>query len=220
MDAIGRANLNTKRILDASISNYIGHDESVSRNENFAQDECKKPSFVTAVITITCGCARRDDNPGVFGLIRVVTKPAESPTISLYHYCDTIDSMVLRLNPSSGVPIYLQIVEQIRHSIEIGALVEGDQLPPIRTLAEELIVSPNTVVKAYDDLEQEGLIRLRHGAGAYVGKANIGKSRFRRFRDASVVVKETVRKLRSMGLSDDESRRLFEAEWIEEAATR
>jgi GntR family transcriptional regulator len=128
--------------------------------------------------------------------------------------------MLIRLNPSSGVPIYLQIVEQIRHSIEIGALVEGDQLPAIRTLAEELVVSPNTVVKAYDDLEQEGMIRLRHGAGAYIERGQPKKSRLRRFQEASVVVKEAVRKLRSMGLSDDESRRLFEAEWIEEAATR
>jgi len=128
--------------------------------------------------------------------------------------------MVIRLNPSSGIPIYLQIVEQIRHSIEIGALVEGDQLPAIRSLAEELVVSPNTVVKAYDDLEQEGLIRLRHGAGAYVEKGNLAKSRLRRFREASVVVKETVRKLKSMGFSEDESRRLFEAEWSNEVATR
>lgn len=127
--------------------------------------------------------------------------------------------MFIRLNPSSGIPIYLQIVEQVRHSIEIGALVEGDQLPAIRALAELLVVSPNTVVKAYDDLEKEGLIRLRHGAGAYVERANT-KSRRRRFQDASVVVKEAVRKLRSMGLSDDESRRLFEAEWMEEVATR
>ena len=93
-------------------------------------------------------------------------------------------------------------------------------MPAIRTLAEELVVSPNTVVKAYDDLEQEGLIRLRHGAGAYVEKGNLAKSRLRRFREASVVVKETVRKLRSMGLSDDESRRQFEAEWSKEAAVR
>lgn len=128
--------------------------------------------------------------------------------------------MVIRLNPSLGIPIYLQIVEQIRHSIEIGALVEGDQLPGIRTLAEDLVVSPNTVVKAYDDLEREGLIRLRHGAGAYVEKSNLAKSRLRKFQEASVVVKETVRRLRSIGLGDDESRRLFEAEWIEEAATR
>ena len=147
-------------------------------------------------------------------------KAFNKKAILLYHYCDTVLIMLIRLNPSSGVPIYFQIVEQIRHTIEIGALVEGDQLPAIRTLAEELVVSPNTVVKAYDELAQEGLIRLRHGAGAYVEKGNSAKSGFRRFREASVIVKETVRKLRSMGLSDDESRRLFEAEWIEEAATR
>ena len=128
--------------------------------------------------------------------------------------------MLIRLNPSSGIPIYLQMFEQIKHSIEIGALVEGEQLPAIRTLAEELVVSPNTVVKAYDSLQQEGLICLRHGAGAYVEKGHLAKSRFRKFRDAAVVVEETVRKLRSMGLSDDESRRLFEAEWIEKVATR
>src|SRR3954466_9639269 len=128
--------------------------------------------------------------------------------------------MVIRFNPSSGVPIYLQIAEQIRHSIEIGALVEEDQLPAIRTLGEELVVSPNTVVKAYDDLEKQGLIRLRHGAGAYVEKDNLGKLRLRRFREASAVVKETVRKLRSMGLSYEESRRLLEAEWSEEVVTR
>lgn len=128
--------------------------------------------------------------------------------------------MLIRLLPSLGVPIYLQIVEQIRHSIEIGALVEGDQLPGIRTLAEELVVSPNTVVKAYDDLEREGLIRLRHGAGAYVKKVNPAKSHVGRFREGSVVVKEAVRKLRSMGLRDDESRRLFDAEWMEEEVMR
>ncbi len=144
----------------------------------------------------------------------------KAPTLAVYHYCGTLCPMVIRLNPSSGIPIYLQIVGQIRHSIEIGALIEGDQLPAIRTLAVELVVSPNTVVKAYDDLAQEGLIRLRHGAGAYVEKGNSAKSRLRRFREASIVVKETVRKLRSMGLSDDESRRLFEAEWVEEASTR
>ena len=83
---------------------------------------------------------------------------------------------MVRLNPSSRVPIYLQVVEQIRHAIEIGALIEGDQLPAIRTLAEELVVSPNTVLKAYDELEQEGLIRLRHGAGAYVEKGYLSKT--------------------------------------------
>jgi GntR family transcriptional regulator len=128
--------------------------------------------------------------------------------------------VILRLNPSSGVPVYLQIVEQIKHSIEIGALEEGDQLPGIRPLAEDLVVSPNTVVKAYNELERDGVIRLRHGAGAYVNESNSPNSRRRRIKDASVLVKDAVEKLRNMGLSDEQSRRLFEAELMEEAPSR
>jgi GntR family transcriptional regulator len=92
--------------------------------------------------------------------------------------------VILRLNPSSGVPVYLQIVEQIKHSIEIGALEEGDQLPGIRPLAEDLVVSPNTVVKAYNELERDGVIRLRHGAGAYVSESNSPNSRRWRIKGA------------------------------------
>lgn len=128
--------------------------------------------------------------------------------------------MILRLNPSSGVPIYLQIVEQIKHSIEIGALEKGDQLPGIRALAEDLVVSPNTVVKAYNELEREGVIRLRHGAGAYVSESVSPNSRRGRIKDASVLVKNVVEKLRNMGLSDEQSRRLFEAELMEEVTSR
>jgi GntR family transcriptional regulator len=128
--------------------------------------------------------------------------------------------VILRLNPSSGVPVYLQIVEQIKHSIEIGALEEGDQLPGIRPLAEDLVVSPNTVVKAYNELERDGVIRLRHGAGAYVSESNSPNSRRRRMKDASVLVKDAVEKLRNMGLSDEQSRRLFEAGLMEEVTSR
>lgn len=175
---------------------------------------CHKPLPSSAKFLIAPCASLKKSLPALTVVLRLIIR------LALYHYCDTILPMLIRLNPSSGVPIYLQIVQQIRHSIEIGALTEGDQLPAIRTLAEEIIVSPNTVVKAYDDLEQEGLIRLRQGAGAYVEKSNLTKSHRRRFQEASVVVKEAVRKLRSMGLSDDESRRLFEAEWVEEAAAR
>src|SRR5712664_1502701 len=77
-------------------------------------------------------------------------------------------TMLLRPNPSSGVPIYLQLMEQVKHSIETGALRPGEQLPGIRPLAEELVINPNTVAKAYRELEHEGIIELRHGAGAFV----------------------------------------------------
>src|SRR5919109_3505439 len=76
--------------------------------------------------------------------------------------------MLLKPNPSSGVPIYLQLMEQVKHAIETGALRAGEQLPGIRPLAEELVMNPNTVAKAYRELEHEGIIELRHGAGAFV----------------------------------------------------
>src|SRR5438874_1809028 len=76
--------------------------------------------------------------------------------------------MLFRPNPSLGVPIYLQLMEQVKHAVETGALRPGDQLPGIRPLAEELVINPNTVAKAYRELEHEGVIELRHGAGAFV----------------------------------------------------
>src|SRR5207248_10138632 len=81
--------------------------------------------------------------------------------------------MIFRPNPSLGVPIYLQLMEQVKHAIETGALRAGEQLPGIRPLAEELVINPNTVAKAYRELEHEGVIELRHGAGAFVS-ANAG----------------------------------------------
>src|SRR6202795_1190760 len=73
--------------------------------------------------------------------------------------------MLFRPNPSSGVPIYLQLMEQVKHSIETGALRPGEQLPGIRPLAEELVINPNTVARAYRALEDEGVITPLHRAG-------------------------------------------------------
>jgi len=126
--------------------------------------------------------------------------------------------MNIRLNPASGIPIYFQIVQQIKHAIETGALAPGDQLPAIRTLAESLVVSPNTVVKAYGELEQEGIIRTRQGAGAYVEEAATPDQR--KFKEAAALVNETIRKLRLMGLSDEEARRLMEVRLAQKAAPR
>ena len=121
-------------------------------------------------------------------------------------------SMFLRPNPSSGVPIYLQLMEQVKHSIETGALRPGEQLPGIRPLAEELVINPNTVAKAYRELEHEGVIDLRHGAGAFVA-ANAGARKLtEKLRAAQAVVAASVEKLRARGVTDDEIRRLFEAE--------
>ena len=72
--------------------------------------------------------------------------------------------MNLRINFSSGVPIYKQLMEQIKHAVETGAIRGGEQLPTIRKIAEELTMNPNTVARAYRELEHEGLIEVRHGS--------------------------------------------------------
>ena len=124
--------------------------------------------------------------------------------------------MFFRPNPSSGVPIYVQLMEQVKHSIETGALRPGDQLPAIRKVAEDLVINPNTVAKVYRELEHEGVIELRHGAGAFVsgeaGGAEV-EGRQERLRRAQAVTKTAVARLEALGLGEDEMRRLFEAEW-------
>ena len=120
--------------------------------------------------------------------------------------------MLFRPNPSSGVPIYLQLMEQVKHGIESGALRPGEQLPGIRPLAEELVINPNTVAKAYRELEHEGVIELRQGAGAFVSDNGPSKKDAERVRAAQTAVAATVDKLRARGVADEDIRRLFEAE--------
>jgi GntR family transcriptional regulator len=119
--------------------------------------------------------------------------------------------MLLKTNPSSGVPIYLQLMEQVKHNIETGALRPGEQLPGIRPLAEELVINPNTVAKAYRELEHEGIIELRHGAGAFVSANGRAKKATDKMRAGQAAVMTTVERLRERGVTDEEIRRLFEA---------
>jgi GntR family transcriptional regulator len=119
--------------------------------------------------------------------------------------------MLFRPNPASGVPIYLQLMEQVKHSIETGALRPGEQLPGIRPLAEQLVINPNTVAKAYRELEHEGVVELRQGAGAFVAGSGQTKTLTDRMRTAQTVVAGAIAKLRQRGVTDDEIRRLFEA---------
>ena len=119
--------------------------------------------------------------------------------------------MLLKPNPSSGVPIYLQLMEQVKHSIETGALRPGEQLPGIRPLAEELVINPNTVAKAYRELEHEGVIELRQGAGAFVSANGRARKATDRMRAGQTLVATAVERLRSRGVTDEEIRRLFEA---------
>lgn len=78
--------------------------------------------------------------------------------------------MHIEISLEDGVPIYRQIVNQVKYLVASGQLVADEELPPIRTLAEQLLVTPNTIVKAYGALETEGLVYKRRGAGTYVAE--------------------------------------------------
>ena len=121
-------------------------------------------------------------------------------------------AIILRPNPALGVPIYLQLMEQVKHAIETGALRPGEQLPGIRPLAEELVMNPNTVAKAYRELEHEGVIELRQGAGAFVSDKAPAKKDADKLRAAQTTVAAAIEKLRARGVTDEEIRRLVEAE--------
>jgi GntR family transcriptional regulator len=73
-----------------------------------------------------------------------------------------------RLDSRSGVPPYLQLVHQVRQALLLGYLLQGDRLPLIREAVEQLAINPNTVSKAYRQLEQEGLVSARPGVGTFV----------------------------------------------------
>ena len=120
--------------------------------------------------------------------------------------------MLFTVSPSSRQPLYLQLIQQIRHAIETGVVQAGDSLPGVRTLAEQLVVSPNTVVKAYSELEHEGLLDLRHGSGAYIAANRSTKSRSERVRRGQDRVRALVDRLLDDGLSKEEIQRLVEAE--------
>jgi GntR family transcriptional regulator len=115
-----------------------------------------------------------------------------------------------RLNASSGVPLYLQLMEQVKHAVETGALRPGDRLPAIRALAQELVMNSNTVVRAYRELEHEGIVELRHGLGAFISDSV--EERRKLMRKAQTVVQSAVERLRSWGATEEEIRRLFENE--------
>jgi GntR family transcriptional regulator len=115
-----------------------------------------------------------------------------------------------RLNTSSGVPLYVQLMEQVKHAVETGALRPGDQLPTIRALAQELVMNSNTVVRAYRELEHEGIVELRHGLGVFISSSVSARGKV--MRQAQNIVESAIERLRSLGVTEQEMRRLFESE--------
>ena len=109
-------------------------------------------------------------------------------------------------------------MEQVKHTIETGALREEDQLPTIRKLAEDLVMNPNTVVRAYRELEHEGVLELKHGSGAFIRES--AGTRARLIHKAQSVVQSAIERLVALGLTEEELRRAFENELAQASVHR
>ncbi len=82
----------------------------------------------------------------------------------------------LQIDPQSGLPVYRQMMDQVKYYIASGVLQAGDQLPSIRELAQRLSINPTTVVKAYSELEHAAVIEMRHGKGVFVTECSVHMS--------------------------------------------
>jgi len=116
----------------------------------------------------------------------------------------------IRLNPLSGTPLYLQLIEHLKHSIATGAITAGEQLPSVRKMAEDLLINPNTVVRAYRDLETEGIVELRHGSGVFVSESVSARTEL--MKKAEPIMRSAVDRLESLHLDEEDIRRLMENE--------
>ena len=112
-----------------------------------------------------------------------------------------------------GVPIYVQIVDQVRHAIEFGGLRAGERLPTVRRLAEDLEIAPNTIVRAYNELQRMGYVVSRPGVGTVVAEGIEEVARERRVEEVFERLRVLVRDAAALGISEDELWASLDAEF-------
>lgn len=117
---------------------------------------------------------------------------------------------IFTVDPRSGVPIYLQLIEQVKRGVALGTLAPGEQLPTVKALALELTVNPNTVARAYRDLERDGVIETSPGRGSFVRANGAVATTELRNDVAGPAFDEAVRTAKGLGLDTEATRRLFE----------
>ncbi len=129
---------------------------------------------------------------------------------------------VLTVDPRSGVPIYLQIIEQIKRSVALGVLAPGEQLPTVKQLALDLTINPNTVARAYRELERDEVIETAVGRGSFVRSNGTTQNARAAASDvAAEALAQAVREAKSVGLAPSQIRALFEtavSRWFPEEA--
>ena len=112
--------------------------------------------------------------------------------------------MYIQISLEDGVPIYRQIVSQVKYMVASRQLLPGEELPPIRVLAKQLLVTPNTIVKAYRELEVDGVVYKRRGAGTYVSEFSSPLARKERRKILASRVDALLAEARQMDFSFDD----------------
>jgi GntR family transcriptional regulator len=120
--------------------------------------------------------------------------------------------MFILIDPSSGLPIYLQIINQLKYSIAMEAVKSGDQLPSVRELASQLRVNPNTVAKAYIELEREGIVFTKRGEGTYVSDIGVSISDEEKEKIIAEMLNRTLVQAYHFNLSMDKIQQIFDKE--------
>ena len=109
---------------------------------------------------------------------------------------------IFTVDPRSGVPLYLQLIEQVKRAVALGTLGPGEQLPTVKALALDLTINPNTVARAYRDLEHDGVIETSPGRGSFVRPDGSAGTSRRAIDDvAESVLGDAVREAKALGLS-------------------
>ena len=121
--------------------------------------------------------------------------------------------MLKSINTESSVAVYVQIQNQIQFAIASGSLKEGDQLPPIREWVDQLGINPNTVMKAYRELEVMGFLRARRGMGFYVQKGAAGEVRERCRKRIAERLYEAVSEARAAGMGIAQARKIVDSSY-------
>jgi len=110
----------------------------------------------------------------------------------------------IHISPNDGIPIYLQIVNQVKYLVASGRLAPGEELPPIRVLAERLLINPNTVARAYRELEVAGVVSKRRTAGTFVSDAGSPLARRERLKILTERIDALLSEARQMDIDLDE----------------
>lgn len=112
---------------------------------------------------------------------------------------------IFTIDPRSGVPIYLQLIDQVKRSVAVGVLAAGEQLPTVKQLAVDLTINPNTVARAYRDLERDEVIETAPGRGSFVRANGGGANPRKTLSDVAVdSLNQSIREAKSIGLSRSE----------------